>query len=82
MAILDLGMPGISGDQVAQRILEMDPAVGRILFTGWELDAEDPRRQAFDFVLTKPLRGLHTLKDLITQAIALRDQRVAVPSDR
>ena len=42
VAIIDLGMPGIPGDQVAQRIRETDPAVATILFSGWELEQTIP----------------------------------------
>ncbi|MCC7263138.1 MAG: response regulator, partial [Candidatus Latescibacteria bacterium] len=58
VVIVDLGLPGLPGDQVARRLREMDPRVGIILFSGWELDAGDPRRQLFDFTLRKPLRDL------------------------
>ena len=75
VAILDLGMPGIPGDQVAQRMLAIDPALGRILFSGWVLDEGDSRRKLFDFVLTKPLRDLQMFTEMVAQAMALRDQR-------
>ena len=75
VAILDLGMPGLPGDQVAQRILAIDPAVGRILFSGWVVEADDPRSQLFDFALQKPLRDLRVFMEVVAQAIVLRDQR-------
>lgn len=75
VAIIDLGMPGISGDRMAQRIQELDPAVARILCSGWELDAGDPRRQVFDFLLRKPLQDLETFDGVVAQAIVLRDRR-------
>ena len=81
VAILDLGMPGVPGDQVAQRILAMDPAVGRILFSGWALEAEDPRSKLFDFALKKPLRDLRAFTEVVAQAIALRDRRTKINQD-
>ncbi|MCC7263738.1 MAG: response regulator, partial [Candidatus Latescibacteria bacterium] len=75
VAIIDLGMPGMPGDQVAQRIRQLDPAVATILFSGWELELEDPRRELFDFALRKPLRDLHTFEGVVAQAVLLRDQR-------
>ena len=82
VAIIDLGLPGIPGDQVAQQIQLQDPAVARILFTGWGLEAEDPRREVFDFVLQKPLRDLRGLEQLVAQAIVLRDQRAGAVGDQ
>ena len=78
VAIIDLGLAKTAGDQVAEQIRVIDPAVGRILFTGWELEANDPRRRVFDFALQKPLRDLATLEAVVTQAIILRDQRLQV----
>ncbi|MCC7264602.1 MAG: PAS domain S-box protein [Candidatus Latescibacteria bacterium] len=75
VAILDLGMPGISGDQLARRIQAIDPAVARILFSGWVLEADDPRRALFDLVLQKPLRDLVAFEEAVAQALILRDQR-------
>ncbi|MCC7264598.1 MAG: GAF domain-containing protein [Candidatus Latescibacteria bacterium] len=77
VAILDLGMPGISGDQVARRMQEVDPAMARILFSGWVLEADDPRRQLFDLAIQKPLRDLRAFEETVAQAIALRDRRAA-----
>ena len=75
VAILDLGMPVMPGDQVAQRILALDPAVARILFSGWILEEEDPRARLFDFALQKPLRNLRVFTEVVAQAMVLRDQR-------
>ncbi|MCC7264643.1 MAG: response regulator [Candidatus Latescibacteria bacterium] len=77
VAILDLGLPGLSGDRLAQRIQELDPAVGRILFTGWELEADDPRRRVFDLALQKPLRSLRDFEYHVAEAIQLHDRRNA-----
>ncbi|MCC7263990.1 MAG: response regulator [Candidatus Latescibacteria bacterium] len=75
VAIIDLGLPGLSGDQVARRIREQDPAIGMVLFTGWELEANDPRLAWFDLVLQKPLRSLAALAAVVAQAMELCDLR-------
>lgn len=54
VAIIDLGMPGLPGDQVASAIKRRDPKVATILTTGWILDGDDPRLAAFDHCLQKP----------------------------
>ena len=59
VALLDLGMPGLSGFDVARRIRESPWGSGMVLvaLTGWGHD-EDRRRSAeagFDHHLTKPI---------------------------
>ena len=59
VALLDLGMPGLSGFDVARRIRESTWGSGMVLvaLTGWGQD-EDRRRSAdagFDHHLTKPI---------------------------
>lgn len=75
IAVIDLGMPGISGVEVAERLRRADPALALVLWTGWELAPEDPRRRPFDYCLTKPVGDLAELETLISRAIALRDRR-------
>lgn len=75
VAILDLGMPDLAGDQVASRMRTLDPAIGLILCSGWELPLSDPRRQVFDFALTKPFRSVTAFNDIVARAIRLCDQR-------
>ena len=78
VAILDLGMPGLPGDQVARRLQQVDPVLARVLFSGWELEMEDPRRPLFDFALRKPLRDFRAVEEMVAQAIVLHDQRQQV----
>ena len=59
VALLDLGMPGLSGFEVARRIREAPWGGGIVLvaLTGWGQD-EDRRKSAeagFDHHLTKPI---------------------------
>ena len=68
VVLLDIGLPGMDGYEVA-RALRADPQVGRarlIALTGW--GAEDDRRRAmaagFDHHLTKPV-DLGVLEDLL-----------------
>ncbi|MFC1525446.1 response regulator [Candidatus Latescibacterota bacterium] len=34
--LIDLGMPGMAGDQVAARMRQLDPSVATVLITGWD----------------------------------------------
>ena len=76
VALIDLGMPEVSGDRVAQEMRKADPAVATVLITGWELNPEDPRLSAFDFLLQKPFKDIQTVQDKVAQAIELRDSRM------
>ena len=67
-ALIDLGLPGLSGDQVAHEIRRRDPAVSRILITGWALESEDPRLEVFDFRLEKPL-DMQQLQRVVASAV-------------
>ena len=59
VAILDIGMPGLSGHEVAQRIRAQDTGhpVTLIALTGWgqKADKERATESGFDFHFTKPV---------------------------
>ena len=59
VAILDIGMPGLTGYEVAQRIRSLRPVrpVTLIAVTGWGQDADKERaaESGFDHHFTKPL---------------------------
>ena len=74
-AILDLGMPRLSGEEVARRLRGEEWGRGMVLIalSGWGRD-DDRRRTAaagFDHHLVKPL-DLNVLSALLAQAGALR----------
>ena len=75
VAFIDQGMSGLPGHEVAQRIRQLDPHIATILITGWEILPEDPRRIPFDFHLQKPFENMDILLDILSEAIALHDQR-------
>ena len=74
VALIDLGMPGMSGDALAQTLRASDPKLSTILITGWDIDGTDPRRAHFDFCLKKPF-GISVLLSTVAEAIQLRDDR-------
>ena len=74
VAVIDLGIPGIPGDQVAQQIRQVDPAIATVLITGFDLDQDDRRLAAFDMWYTKPL-SVEQLSEMMEQAVSLHQSR-------
>ena len=75
VVLIDLGMPGMPGDEVAQEIRKQDVCVATVLITGWELQPDDPRVSAFDFRIQKPFENIDMILDVVAQGIELRDDR-------
>jgi CheY-like chemotaxis protein len=75
VVLLDIGMPGMDGHEVARRIRKLPQARELILvaLTGWGQEEDRQRSQAagFDFHLVKPA-DLNTLRELF----AATDRRV------
>jgi len=69
VVLIDLGMPGMPGDQVARRMRDVDPSISAVLITGWELEVDDPRLQEFDFHLEKPV-NLNRLQEVVDRVLA------------
>ncbi|MGY8827628.1 MAG: ATP-binding protein [Candidatus Latescibacterota bacterium] len=76
--VIDLGMPDMTGGQLAQHLRRLDPWVGLIMITGWILNEDDPRRAHFDQVLYKPIPDPDRLKAVVTKAISLHDERMRI----
>ena len=75
VALIDLGLPSMAGDQVAAQMKAADPRLATILITGWPLAGSDPRRSRFDFLLKKPFDDLSEVESVVAQAVVLRDSR-------
>ena len=73
VALIDLGIPGMPGDQVARHLERVDPGVVRVLVTGWELGPDDPRLELFDYLIRKPFE-LSEVHRVVARAM---EQRVA-----
>jgi CheY-like chemotaxis protein/two-component sensor histidine kinase len=75
LAILDIGMPGLNGYEVAQQVRRTPSLAQTVLvaLTGWGgvQDREQARRAGFDAHLTKPA-GFAELKRLIADIAARR----------
>jgi len=75
VAIIDLGLSEMPGDQISQQLKAQDPLLATILITGWELAPNDARLSSFDFKMQKPFDDLIAILDIINQAIDLHDTR-------
>jgi CheY-like chemotaxis protein len=62
----DMGMPVVSGWEIAKKVKDRSPLVPVILITGWgtQYEEEDLTRQGIDLVLSKPL-GYEKLKAVL-----------------
>jgi DNA-binding response OmpR family regulator len=75
LVLTDLGMPEMSGWQVARAVKELSPETPIILVTGWgeELDPDAVREGGIDFVLAKPFR----VNDVLTLVVRALESRSA-----
>lgn len=71
IALLDLKLPGMSGDELSIKLKEIEPDLVTVLMTGWDVLGEDDLTQAFDYHITKPFR-FNELKDVVKQACEKR----------
>jgi len=71
----DLGMPGMSGWQVAEKMKSINGKVPVILITGWDikLNKSEMERSKVDLIIQKPFQVDQVLR-LVQEAMALRDQ--------
>ncbi len=67
LVLTDLGMPEMSGWQVARAVKELSPETPVILVTGWgeELNPDAVREGAIGFILSKPFR----VNDVLTLVV-------------
>jgi CheY-like chemotaxis protein len=79
VALIDIGLPGIDGYEVARRIRELPRLQNIILVaqTGWgrEEDREESRYAGFDYHLTKPID--HQILEKILIETTVPESRVA-----
>jgi len=74
--MIDLGMSGMSGDQLMRQIKDIDPQVTTVLITGWDLPDTDTRVISFDFRVQKPFEELGEVERVVARAMELHDLRV------
>ena len=54
VAIVDIGLPGIDGFEVARRLRELLPKIVIVALSGWKIDTNESRAKHLDHFLTKP----------------------------
>lgn len=72
LIITDLGMPGISGWEVSQKVKTMQPSIKVIVISGWgaTLEKDQLERNFVDQVLPKPFH-LEQVKKTIAQVMSM-----------
>ena len=81
LALIDLGMPGMPGDQVAKIIKERNAQAMTLMVTGWKLDPEDDRLVWFDGLVTKPFETLDALREAVAQIAIAHEEQVQGDDD-
>jgi signal transduction histidine kinase/ActR/RegA family two-component response regulator len=76
MVFTDLGMPNISGWEVAKTIKKMNPKIPVAMITGWgmELNKEKMIENGIDLIISKPFNMEEVIR-LVSEAVALKEQR-------
>ena len=76
VVIIDMGVPEMSGKELAKKIRAMDSIVPIIIFSGWAiyLDDDPDLKGIIDIKLTKPFT-LDELSASISQALSLKKSR-------
>jgi len=79
VVLTDLGMPGMTGWQVAEKIKAINGKVPVALITGWSIDLNESemKEKGIDFIIKKPYT-LDQLVNVVEGAMILRDQHKAV----
>jgi len=71
VAILDIGMPGMDGYEVARRLRQLVPTIKLIALTGWgqENDLRKAAEAGFDVHRTKPVNLADLMAEIATAAV-------------
>jgi PAS domain S-box-containing protein len=79
LVFTDLGMPGMSGWQVTEKIKSINDKVPVALITGWniKLDESEMNDSRINFVVQKPFK-MEQILNLVQEGMILRDQLKAV----
>jgi signal transduction histidine kinase/ActR/RegA family two-component response regulator len=74
LVLTDLGMPEMSGWQVARKVKEINPCVPVVLLTGWgaSLDSDQLAESQIDGMLAKPVQ-MADLSTTISSALARKE---------
>ncbi len=75
LAFTDLGMPGMSGWQVAKKMKDINGRVPVAVITGWDmqLDESELKSKWIDFMIKKPFE-VEQILNLVQEGMVLRDR--------
>jgi PAS domain S-box-containing protein len=73
LVFTDLGMPGMSGWEVAKSIKAKDSTIPVVLITGWgvQVDDEEVKRSGVDLVISKPFKFDQVL-NIVAEALEIK----------
>ncbi len=73
LVFTDVGMPGMSGWEVATSIKAKDPSIPVALITGWgiQIDDEKMKESGADLILNKPFK-INQVLDLVAEAMDIK----------
>jgi len=73
VVVTDLGMPGMSGWEVAKFVKEKEPTMPIVLISGWggQIDSEKLKESKIDYMLSKPF-NLEQIRSVLAQAAELQ----------
>ena len=79
MVFTDLGMPDMSGWEVAKKIKDINGKVPIVLVTGWNVEIQDDKKKNYDvnIVIQKPFQVNQVLSS-VQAVIGIEDRRKAV----
>jgi len=75
LVFTDLGMPGLSGWQVAEEVKKIEANTPVTLITGWGIQLKDSELQssAVDFIMPKPFM-MNQIKELVQECMELKER--------
>jgi len=75
----DLGMPGISGWQVAQKIKKINPQVPVAVITGWQIQMDESmvRKRGVDVIVDKPFK-IEQILNLVQKGVEIKGRFKAI----
>jgi PAS domain S-box-containing protein len=74
LVITDLGMPGMSGWDVARAIKKIKPDMPVLLITGWVIDLDEEQKKLVDGVIAKPF-SRDSISSSISQVFPAKKKR-------
>ena len=79
LILTDLGMPGMTGWELAGRVRALDPAVTIVFVTGWgeDVDRRAAGEAGADLVLAKPFSIEDVARAIMLAATRIETQKAA-----